>query len=499
MADKYGFFRLLLQQYYRFGRTAYDYVTQIYYAPDETRAKYAEELKPISYRAVAWCIQSGYMSLSDFASLPTAKLAKFTYNVKRFAELFDYGQYYHLAKSAYLATPELLQTITPPEALADIEARGYTDYVTDFCHDCDEGLKKAAKLYTTPADIDKTPQEQEQAREQAQTITPLGEREFYKISQTLNNINQRPIEASAMPTPVYNTDTLPIKNFIEAFLITPKNQIYNNGLLTEDMLQRVISGLNYTRNKPTLYNTPFSTIRKNDNIYYLFNVNISEFAENCGFRDANQQEKLALFGSLMLLQNVYLRTTLPYRVRETKRGKTYHVGGERYVQVVNIPNYELDGNNIPSNFTIEITARDLGGELMPITTETLRMLGEQAKGASERRFQAQLLGKDNKNENDLIDEVFGYDVMLKYAKPEELKDIKAYIRKHRNWARNKIQTWFDKYLQTGFLLSYTRTQNKAGVWVYKWERESPKALPEPTNEPIQDAEIVQDEQPKGEQ
>ena len=254
-------------------------------------------------------------------------------------------------------------------------------------------------------------------------------------------------------------------------------------------MQRAIGGLDLMRSV-----SPF-TIAKIDNnntVYVFSDISISKFAELCGMMDANQKEKNALFGCLMLLKDIYLRTTFPYRVKKTGKGKKYTVGGDYYVQVANIPTFQYDGETV-GKFTIQITANDLGGELMPITSDTYLLLKKSAKGASERRFQAQLLGKDNKNENDLVDECFGFADMLKYATPEDLKGVKEYVWGHRKGAKKKVKAWFEKYKELGVITSYTYRKNKTRDGVYKWERPAPNAIEAPA-ELITDAEIIDAEQ-----
>lgn len=491
LIDKYGFYRLLLKQYLIYARNAARYYNDVKDGDTETKRKYldlfnAEPAPPIAdRRGVAWALRKGIISLFDFKGIPTATVADFADRIRHEAEVYDYCNFYHLCKYAYLANPEELATIQKPNWFAD-DPQG--DNITKaFCEGFEQELSDDAKIYAAALDGDLHPQEQEKARERAQEWNPTGTAEIIKQSKNLNAILQRPIEASRTRAPQYQTDTLPIKNHIEAFLLRPQNGKYNNGLITEDFLQRTIGGLDLMR---SVYP---STVAKLDNntVYIFSDINISEFAELCGMKDANQKEKTALFGCLMLLKEIYIRTNFPYRLK-TKKGKKYPVGGEHYVQVANIPDYFLKDGRI-DKFTIHLTANDLGRELMPITSETYLLLKKSAKGASERRFQAQLIGKDNKGENDLVDECFGFADMLKYAAPEELEKIKKYVQGHRKDAKKKVKAWFEKYKEMGVITSYKYRTNKAGDGVYKWERPNPKGIEEPA-ELITDAEIVDDEQ-----
>lgn len=493
LIDKYGFYRLLLKQYLIYARNAVYYDTNIKHGDTETKRKYLEAFisldpPPIAdRRGVAWAMRNGIISLFDFDGVPATVVTEFADRIRHEAEVYDYGCFYHLCKYAYLATPEELATIQKPKWFAG-DPQGES-VINGFCVGFEQELSDDAKIYAAALDNDLHPQEQEKARERAQEWNPTGTAETIKLSKNLNAIMQRPIEASKTRVPKYQTDTLPIKNHIEAFLLRPQNALFNNGLLTEDLLQRAIGGLDLMRSV-----SPFTVakIDNNNTVYVFSDISISKFAELCGMMDANQKEKNALFGCLMLLKDIYIHTTFPYRVKKTGKGKKYTVGGDYYVQVANIPTFQYDGETV-GKFTIQITANDLGAELMPITSETYLLLKKSAKGASERRFQAQLLGKDNKNENDLVDECFGFADMLKYAAPEDLKGIKEYVWGHRKGAKKKVQAWFEKYKELGVITSYKYRKNKAGDGVYKWERPTPKGIEAPA-ELITDAEIIDAEQ-----
>lgn len=500
LVDRYGFYRLLLLQYYKFAKVTIEYLAKAKNADTDTKTKFLESVPTMNNRAIGWAIRTGYISAGDFADVPTVKFARFADNARRFSELFDYGQYYHLCKAAYLATPEQLKTIRPPKALGEIEARGFKTFAEDFYNDCERGLNIAMERFSAPLDASKTPQEQEKAREKAQEWNPIEQVEKVKISKNLNAIMQRPIEAVEAIGAVeakgarakYQTNTLPIRKHIEAFLVKPENAIYNNGLITEDLLQRTVGGLDLMRSV-----LQFTNVKIGKNWAYIFETNLNEFSEICGMKGAYQREKLALFGCLMILKGVYVHTSFPVK-KKKKNGKHYTEYVDDYVQVANIPYFNLINGKIVGSFTIQMTASDLGGELMPITTETYQLLRKQAKGTSERRFQAQLLGKNNKKESALVDECFGYADSLKYsATPEELQKNKERIWRHRAESCRIVKEWFDKYVELGVIKSYTLTKNKAGEMVYTWERErTTEDDPTATKavDIITDAEIVDDEQ-----
>ena len=70
-----------------------------------------------------------------------------------------------------------------------------------------------------------------------------------------------------------------------------------------------------------------------------------------------------------------------------------------------------------------------------------------------------------------MDDCAGYSDMLAHAETEDdNKATREYIRKKKPAHRKKVQALFERYKQLGFLKDYQREQNKAGEWVYRWQR-----------------------------
>ena len=106
---------------------------------------------------------------------------------------------------------------------------------------------------------------------------------------------------------------------------------------------------------------------------------------------------------------------------------------------------------------------------------------KKAKGQAQFHFNSQLMAKGQKEENALIIEVFGYDTMEREAagNPESERNVKEYIRKHKDRDKKKIAKWFEEYKQNGILESYSRTKNAKGEYIYKWRRSN---VPKPQGE-----------------
>lgn len=478
MIDRYGFYRLLLNQYYRFVRTIYDYLTTVKEADPAAKQKYIETFPPENLRAAAWAIQRGVIKLLDFEGVPAQIVANFADSARYISELTDYGNFYHLCKYAYLATPEELETIRPPEALkktADVLEQAAKEknpddndkfgsfFLDEYCRECEQGLSNAAELYT---------EAMETPNPDLGKWNPNG----VKLSANLTTVQQKPLEVHTK----FLTDTQPIRKYIAEFPLISGNEIYK-GLVTENTLQTVIGGLDAIRSWGK-----YGKVAPVNGLL-TYHITMEDFAKICGYRDANQNDKLGLFGGLLLLNNLYVYCDRPMRFARAGKKAKYKIGG--WLKIFDLRWFSADKNEL----VIDIYETDLGGELTPITPATLIDMRKDTKGLSEKRFTEQILGKDNKKEEDLLTECFGYDDMLKYAEPQDLKDVKTYIRKNKARDRKKIQAWFVKYTETGLILSYTRTQNKAGEWVYRWKRNTTKQVEAPTTEAT-DAEIMDDEQ-----
>lgn len=473
MIDRYGFYRLLLNQYYKYFRVVYDYEKNIKGADPATKQNYIETFPEDNHRAAAWAIQHGFIKLLDFEGVPAQIVADFATTARLYSDLTDYGNFYHLCKYAYLATPDELATIRPPEALGKIadelermerdgEAVRERDktktfketFLDEVCENCEKGLSDAAKLY---ADAMENP------NPDLGKWNPNG----VKLSANLTAVQQKPFEVRSRNK--YNADTVPIRKYIAEFPLIAGNEIYK-GLVTENTLQTVVNGLDALRSWGQ-----YGKVKPVNNLY-SYHITMEDFCKICGYRDANQNDKLGLFGGLLLLNNLYVYCDKPIKFKPAGKKAKYKIGS--WLKIFDLRRYSAD----KSDLWIEIYETDLGGDLTPITPATLLETRKNTKGLSEKRFTEQILGKDNKKEEDLVSECFGYDDMIKYADGEDLKDVKTYIRKNRPNSRKKIQAWFEKYTEQGLIVSYTRTQNKAGEWVYKWKRNNTKQEQEPATE-----------------
>ena len=96
---------------------------------------------------------------------------------------------------------------------------------------------------------------------------------------------------------------------------------------------------------------------------------------------------------------------------------------------------------------------------------------KQAKRQAQNHFRNQILSKAQKEENDLLDAVFGYQRMRDETdgSAEQLKGVAEYIRKKKAQHRKQIIEMFEAYQNAGWL-TYTRKANDKGEIIYKWRK-----------------------------
>lgn len=458
LIDKYGLYRLLFLQYYTYGRTVYEYISTVRDGDEETKRGYLKQPPSPKLRAIAWALMNRYIRLLDFSGIPTETLVQFSNAARQFAELFDYGQFYHLSKYAYCANTEELATIRTPQGLATIEEKGFTTFAEDFCTDAEKGLKNAAEQYATIIDRETPTQEREQEQEQAERWS----REF-RLPVNYNRLSQRPIEVS---TSEQVKVTTALRTYIDGWLQLPTSARFRKEGVTvnEYTIQRVIGGLSLLKaDSPQV---------KPVNGLLTYEMNISKFAEYCQYPDANSYEKEGLLGGLMILNNLFLIVDRPERMKKNKSGKGYHKeGGKSAINLIRLRQYDTDKEDNITKIIIDIVAGNLGGTLKPLSYDDIKKMQAEAKGLFVSRFNAIIVGIDNKKEEAIIDDCAGYSDMLAHAETDdERKATREYIRKKKPAARKKVQGLFERYLELGVLKEYTRKQNKAGEWVYKWKR-----------------------------
>lgn len=474
LIDKYGLWQMLLQ-YADYCNIKATYDAQVRGGNEEAKLRFIQETteRDARLRAAAWALMNRYISLLDFSGVTNETLVQFAATARKFAELYDYCSFYHVCKHAYIAAPDELESIHKPQGLDMDKLRETREQA---CINAENALNKAAEQYGTIIDAE-TPEQREQAAKWNREL---------RLPANYNSICQRPIEVSEAEQV---TVTTTIRNYIDGWLKLPTSARFNKPgvVITEYTIQKVIGGLSLLKaDRPDV---------KPKNGLLTYRLNISKFAEYCLGEDydPNNYEKEALLGGLHILNNCFLIVDRPPRMRKDERGRYKPTGGKSAINLIRLRQYDTDENDVVTKIIIDIVAGNLGGTLKPLGLGDFKKLRQDAKGEFQTRFYNILIGMDNKKEEDIVDNCAGFAVMLKYAEEEQdveaVRAAKTYIRKKRPAARKKVQQLFEQYRGTGFITSYTRTQNKAGEWVYKWKRRTPETVEEP--DLFTDVEVVE--------
>ena len=480
--DRYGLYFALLLNYSRFLLRFHDYDESVkgVFATEETKREYINAFYPaMDARAVRWLLNIGYFQPSDFAGFDPAEMNAFFARIAEFAALGEYTLYYTVARLALVATPD---------ELADVEAPPFLHVQTSLSHFCEqvvqetvENLNRAGEKFAAASATTAT--EQEQARQAGKDWRDDTNAPPVKIHENYGIVLSRPVNVSPHGADIVNT--LPVQRYIDDFNANPNT--YTNSIIgatvTQMTVQKVFEGLNLL---PQYLSNSMKVIAGGR---FEFQTNISAFAEMCGYADANQEQKRALLGALVLLSNLYFVVEKPkrYEERTTIRGHKVQkiTGGREALQFLNVPRIGLDSGEI----TIVVTPESLKGRPTLITPATYKQLRAESKGLTQSRFNYQIATKSHKSEIDLIDEVFGFSDMLDYATPDELPKVKKYVQGHRGRERGRLLGWFDAYVKAGILTEYKREPSKTNKrdYVLSWVCPDPSKLTPPPYDPNAEA------------
>ena len=471
--DRYGLYFGLFLNYSRFLLVYkdYDFTVKGLHATDDTKRVYLSEFyPPMDARAVRWLLDRGYFQASDFSGFEPSEMGEYFARISAFAELGEYVLYYTVARLALLATPDELAEVEPPK-----HAQGQTDIIA-FCEavvkDTVDKLDATAEKFGEGLTSD-APTEQAQAQKAARDWRDDTNARPIKIHENYGLVLSRPVNVSPNGSTI--TTTLPIRRYIDDF--SRRNPQY--GKITEMTVQKVFEGVNLL---PSYLSGRMKT---GENGRCAFYTSISEFAEICGYADANQPEKMALLGGLLLLDNLYFIVDRPQKYYEytDRKGRTrrQNTGGPVAMRFLVVREIGLRWGEL----LIEVYPESLKGRPTLITERRYKELRAQAKGLTQARFNYQISTKAHKSENALINFVFGLDDMIKYATPDELPKVTKYIQNHRADFRKKVLRWFDDYVKAGILTEYTREPSKTnkGDYVLSWVCPDTSKLNPPPFEP----------------
>lgn len=542
--DTYGLYVTLLMGYSRALKVNREF-NDIFRAPMDSNLKGIEQVERL-YRieeekknfinkkwslteaqAFNFIVSHGTVEVGDFVGLDLRDITKFLDNITTLSSAGDYLSYYSICKKCLGATREELEAIAPPplfgsvfssvtmaeEALQALENRLYMlGEKVDVVMSISDTEKR--KQVLDALNHARTPEEQEGVIQNARQIAQEerdraerakeptlfdepeqgGEPQQDNAEQSEQNVIQveenRTLTANTEATDIIRLpetfglilsrdlyggiggkakDILPITSFI-------RDYVENEGLdknISAGVVEKAVEGLNLLQR--------FERVRPVNGLY-TYHTNISKFAEACGYKDANEEEKKALLTALGVLNGLYLIVWTPK--------------GREAVNVLRLRKIGLDGQ-AAGNLVLDISEEVMKGRPNLLTWGELQQVRDNCKGQAERHFRYQIYGKGHIEEEDMLKQVFGYDTMLleatrgtgneqEYA--EQVKNVKRYISTHKAADRKKMRGWFEKFAKQGYI-SYTITTNKRGETVYKWKRlKAPQDIPVPYVSPQENME-----------
>lgn len=490
--DRYGLYFGLLWNYSRFLLKLNEYRQAVKgdQATDDTRRNFLTKYYSLmDARAVRWLIDSGVVEPGDFADFNPIEIYTYFKHIDELTNCANYVFYYTVARTALVATPEELADITPPDYTPFFNPlEPYPAFAEQVVKDIISKLAEAAKKFAGAVTAD-TSTEREQARQAGKDWGKGTADVPIKIYENYANIMARPVEVSPHGERIERT--LPVRRYISDYISNHKNECVVNVVdpktgektpveltITDDTIQKVIEGLNLLPMYLAKSMTTDTTGR------LIFHTNISEFSTICGYVDANEPQKKALFNALLIMNNLYFVINKPrkYETITTAKGKQIKklTGGLYAVRFINLPEVGLQSGDL----IIEMYPESLKGNPVFMTPEIFKRLRAEAKSLPQRRFNNQVATKSHKIERELIDEVFGYADKIKYASPEETAEVNREIQKHRNRAQKKLLGWFDDYIKAGIITDFKREPSKTQKrdYVLSWKCANPSKLtPQPVS------------------
>lgn len=208
------------------------------------------------------------------------------------------------------------------------------------------------------------------------------------------------------------------------------------------MFQNALNGLNALQYLST--DAPQNGI-------YSYRVSVTEFAKMCFDREPSGEEAREMFTALNLLQERYWLID----------------GGQKAVKLCSI----MEINKTNGGVELSIAVPQAVYEFNPIWAQeqSLLALRDMQKKQTTTRFTAQLLSKEHKKEEALLDAIFGYSARLKEAEDRPAySKVKRDIQLHKSRDKSRLKGWFAQLANKG-VITYERKQNKEGEWVYEWE------------------------------
>lgn len=390
--------------------------------------------------AAQWLLTKGIITAEDFEGIPPETITRFLTACDVMGDMARYAQLYFTSKHALSATTEELHAIPYPKqfktaddahAFAERLAQDLNAKMAEMSAKIDAALNAVATADTL--------EDFKQAQEQAKTATV----EAININNRLAVMLSRDIYTASDATAA---QVVPVSKTIA--------HLFNKGeidAITAFNVEKAVEGLQMLQAFERGVEQPDGRI--------LYEISISKFTDRAHGRDATQEEKLAMIEALKLLNTVFLVSWKPNGKREA-------------VAAVILSKYEMDATGqIIGNISITLDPKLTKGKPNLISFADYQSMKKQAKRQAQNHFRNQILSKAQKEENDLLDAVFGYQRMRDETdgSAEQLKGVAEYIRKKKAQHRKQIIEMFEAYQNAGWL-TYTRKANDKGEIIYKWRK-----------------------------
>lgn len=421
---------------------------------DTVTRRIVKNVKPLYVLGYEWVrthgieldgIMADIITAKDFEGVNPECSSRFFATITTYAEINGYINYYFLAKYALSATEEELREIPTPSAFrTQDEAIEYAE-VWSLTR-CQNLQSKEAEIVQAleAAIFGDTEQERESAKKKVAETKP---QDTVRVPETFALLGSRPVYASVDGTEKMTKGILPIQAVITDYM-----KRHN---LTEQVSPRAVDKVIEAIN--ALY-----WIKKvtREGRYYILETNISEFSGLCGYNDANDEQKKEIRQAIGVLDGLFLAV--------------WRSEGLKAIRVFTLEEVGLEGKT-KGSLLFKVNADVMKGRPNLVSFNDFSAMCKSAKGQAQNRFRNQIIGKGNKEEKALLDEVFGYAETIDCIREtggseEELTKAKRTIMKHKSRDKQKIAKWFEEYKQNGWLVQYSRTKNAKGEFVYRWKR-----------------------------
>ena len=388
--------------------------------------------------AAQWLLTKGIITAEDFEGITPDTITRFLTACDVMGDMARYAQLYFTSKHALSATTEELHEIPYPKQFKTADdAHAFAERLAQDLNA--KMAEMSAKIDAALNAVTATDTVEDFKQEQAKTATV----EAININNKLATILSRDIYSASDATAA---QIVPISKTI--------THLFKRGeidAITAFNVEKAVEGLQMLQ--------AFERGVEQSDGRILYDISINKFVDRAFGRDATQEEITALINALRLLNNIYLVTWKSNGKREA-------------VAAVHLAKYEMNEKGNPTgNMRITLDPKLTKGKPNFIMLADYNEMKKRAKRQAQNHFRNQILSKAQKEENALLDAVFGYQRMRDETdgSAEELKGVAEFIRKNKSKHRKQIIEMFEAY-QTAGWLTYTRKENERGEIIYKWRK-----------------------------